>query len=300
MAWNVSCAPQVGDVIESALVINAVPDTDCRAGSSSCMYKYNWKCSDLDSEEDKPKEQQAVGTVADDGKSARVVVPQYKYPSFDGSMQVLEEYYTVTDGAIEGYERWSWTSADGTRHCSGRDKITGVPGEGYCDQDVFTDPYDEIPSGPVPEGIWQLSAETMTLKGRDCAGMEYKIGDTTKSSLIINRGRRLDFFSVSNPLCVTVCLGACVCIESCCSTVRWLAVDGGVTEACRSCVTGAGYDEEGRRSDSMFEILYKCSTDAGLVDWVDDGKLTRHAGSVPLLQLLFQPLLQRCFPAPTL
>lgn len=204
VAWNVSCAPQVGDVIESALVINAVPDTDCRAGSSSCMYKYNWKCSDLDSEEDKPKEQQAVGTVADDGKSARVVVPQYKYPSFDGSMQVLEEYYTVTDGAIEGYERWSWTSADGTRHCSGRDKITGVPGEGYCDQDVFTDPYDEIPSGPVPEGIWQLSAETMTLKGRDCAGMEYKIGDTTKSSLIINRGQRLDLSSVSNPLHVSL------------------------------------------------------------------------------------------------
>ena len=60
MAWNVSCAPQVGDVIESALAINAVPDTDCRAGSSSCMYKYNWKCSDLDSEEDKPKEQHLV------------------------------------------------------------------------------------------------------------------------------------------------------------------------------------------------------------------------------------------------
>jgi len=229
---------QVGDVIESALVINAVPDTDCRAGSSSCMYKYNWKCSDLDSEEDKPKEQQAVGTVADDGKSARVVVPQYKYPSFDGSMQVLEEYYTVTDGSIEGYERWSWTSADGTRHCSGRDKITGVPGEGYCDQDVFTDPYDEIPSGPVPEGIWQLSAETMTLKGRDCAGMEYKIGDTTKSSLIINRG----------------------------------------------------YDEDGRRSDSMFEILYKCSSDAGLVDWVDDGKLTRHAGGNMSLEVRRTPM----------
>ena len=91
-----------------------------------------------------------------------------------------------------------------------------------------------------------------------------------------------------------------MCIESCCCTVRWLTVNGGVTEACQSCVTGAGYDEDGRRSDSMFEILYKCSTDAGLVDWVDDGKLTRHAGCVPLSQLLFQPLLQRCFPAPTL
>lgn len=31
----------------------------------------------------------------------------------------------------------------------------------------------------------------------------------------------------------------------------------------------------------MFEILFKCSTDAGLVDWVDDGKLTRYPGSGP-------------------
>ena len=47
---------------------------------------------------------------------------------------------------------------------------------------------DEIPKGPVPEGIWQLNAKTFSLKGRHCAGMDYKIGDITKSSLIINRG----------------------------------------------------------------------------------------------------------------
>ena len=35
----------------------------------------------------------------------------------------------------------------------------------------------------------------------------------------------------------------------------------------------------GRRSDSLYEILYKCSTDAGLVDWVDDGKITRYPGT---------------------
>ena len=42
--------------------------------------------------------------------------------------------------------------------------------------------------GPVPEGIWHLNAETISLRGKDCSGMDYKIGDVTKSALMINRG----------------------------------------------------------------------------------------------------------------
>ena len=60
-----------------------------------------------------------------DGSSARVVVPQYSYPSFGGTMSVVEEYYTATDKGIEGFEKWEWLSEDGKRKCKGRDKITG-------------------------------------------------------------------------------------------------------------------------------------------------------------------------------
>ena len=187
-------------------------------------------------EEERPKAQEVAVLVGDDSSSCRAVVPQYKYASFGGTLSVLQEYYTISDSEIEGYERWSWT--DGTKTCTGRDKITGIPGKAYCEDDVFTDPYDEIPKGPVPEGVWQLNAETFSLKGRECGGMDYKIGDVTKSSLIINRG----------------------------------------------------YDEQGRRSDSMYEILFKCSTDAGLVDWVDDGKLTRYPGGNMSLEVRRTPM----------
>jgi hypothetical protein len=227
---------QVGDIIESALVINADPDSDCRPGSSSCIYGFHWKCSDLDLDETKPKQQEVAVLVGGDGSSARVVVPQYSYPSFGGTMSVVEEYYTATDKGIEGFEKWEWLSEDGKRKCKGRDKITGVPGPGFCEG--FTDPFDEIPKGPVPEGIWQLTAKTFSLKGRNCEGMDYKIGDVTRSSLIINRG----------------------------------------------------YNENGRKSDWLYEVLFKCSTDAGLVDWVDDAKLTRHAGGNMSLEVRRTPL----------
>jgi hypothetical protein len=120
---------QVGDIIEESLIINADPDTDCRPGSSACIYHFNWKCTDLDSEQAKPKMQTAAVMVSDDAKSARVVVPQASYPSFGGTLTSLEEYYTVSDGEIKGFERWNWTNHEGTLFCHGRDRITGTPGK---------------------------------------------------------------------------------------------------------------------------------------------------------------------------
>ena len=52
--------------------------------------------------------------------------------------------------------------------------LTGGRGGGskaYCDDNAFSDPFDEIPSGPVPEGVWQLTAKTFSLKGRECGGV---------------------------------------------------------------------------------------------------------------------------------
>jgi len=53
---------------------------------------------------------------------------------------------------------------------------------------------DEIPKGPVPEGIWQLNAKTFSLKGRECSGMEYKIGY----------------------VCICICRHTCMCIVYMC------------------------------------------------------------------------------------
>lgn len=134
---------EVGEQQDSKLVVNQEPKSDCSAGSDQCLYTFFWKCADLDDEEKKPKKQDLAVRIDQTGTRAAGVTVEHSYESFDGKMSVTEEVYAITETTLQGTQKWSWVSDDGTHKCKGEDRIKGIRAHSMvCDTDADDEGWD--------------------------------------------------------------------------------------------------------------------------------------------------------------
>jgi len=185
---------QLDDEIVTGLVISAVEGTDCSPGSTDCMYELHWKCAMYDTFDDSPETQQVPATISTDGKQATIVVPPYSSKLFMGTQDMQMQTIIATDESLTGSEKWKWvSSAEGANVCAGEDRISAIPQNYPCEGDWYDEDYmiypgDEVPEGPVPEGMWVLRQDTKSADGVLCEEMGLEVGMKTQSAIIISKG----------------------------------------------------------------------------------------------------------------